>query len=106
LAAIRSTHVGSLIRPPELHPFLRAIEHGRDYDRKAYEELLRSSVADVVRRQIEAGIDIVSDGEFGKATWITYLYERISGLEARPLPPEGTMLPPSRDRINFPGASA
>ena len=100
---IRSTHVGSLIRPPELLQFLAAQERGRPYDKEAYEATLRSSVADVVRRQVEAGIDIVSDGEFGKATWITYLYERISGLESRPLPDEGTMLPPSRDRLNFPG---
>jgi 5-methyltetrahydropteroyltriglutamate--homocysteine methyltransferase len=104
LAIIRSTHVGSLIRPPELLGFLAAIERNQPYDKAAYEETLRSSVADVVRRQIDAGIDIVSDGEFGKATWITYLYERISGLETRPLPADGgSMLPPSRDRTNFPG---
>jgi 5-methyltetrahydropteroyltriglutamate--homocysteine methyltransferase len=57
-----------------------------------------------VRRQAEAGVDIVSDGEFGKASWITYLYERVSGLESRQVPLEGTsVLPPSRDRLAFPG---
>ena len=71
MGTIRSTHVGSLIRPPELLGFLAAQERGEPYDEAAYAETLRSSVADVVKRQAEAGIDIVSDGEFGKATWIT-----------------------------------
>jgi 5-methyltetrahydropteroyltriglutamate--homocysteine methyltransferase len=106
MESIRSTHVGSLIRPPELLGFLAAQERGKPYDEAEYEKVLRSAVADVVKRQAEAGIDIVSDGEFGKSTWITYLYERISGLEARPLPSDGTMLPPSRDRLAFPGAYA
>jgi 5-methyltetrahydropteroyltriglutamate--homocysteine methyltransferase len=104
--SILATHVGSLIRPPELLGYLSAQERGEPYDKAAYEEVLRSSVADVVRQQAEVGIDVVSDGEFGKATWITYLYERVGGLEARPLPADGTMLPPSRDRQAFPGAYA
>ncbi len=50
------------------------------------------------------GIDIVNDGEMGKSSWITYLYERVSGLETRIVPLEGTsVLPPSRDRDAFPG---
>ncbi|MDX6563615.1 MAG: 5-methyltetrahydropteroyltriglutamate--homocysteine methyltransferase, partial [Gaiellales bacterium] len=57
---IRTTHVGSLIRPPALLPFLRAIENGEPYDKDAYQECLRSSVDDVVRQQVETGIDIVS----------------------------------------------
>ena len=65
------------------------------------------AVKDVVERQIEAGIDIVDDGEMGKASWITYLYERVSGLEARVMNVEGaSMMPPSRDRQQFPGAYA
>jgi 5-methyltetrahydropteroyltriglutamate--homocysteine methyltransferase len=100
---IASTHVGSLIRPPELRGFLAAMERGETYDQAAYETTLRESVADVVRRQVEAGIDVVSDGEYGKASWITYLYERITGLETRPFTERGTLLPPSRDRQAFPG---
>jgi 5-methyltetrahydropteroyltriglutamate--homocysteine methyltransferase len=103
---ILATHVGSLIRPKELHGFLAAQERGEPYDEAAFEAALKNAVADVVRKQAEVGIDVVSDGEFGKATWITYLYERISGLETRPLTAEGTMLPPSRDRLAFPGAYA
>jgi 5-methyltetrahydropteroyltriglutamate--homocysteine methyltransferase len=100
---ILTTHAGSLIRPPEVLAFLAAIERGEAYDEAARADCVREAVADVVRRQAEAGIDIVDDGEMGKATWITYLYERISGLEARMVPLEGrNFLPPSRDRQAFP----
>jgi 5-methyltetrahydropteroyltriglutamate--homocysteine methyltransferase len=104
--SILATHVGSLIRPPELLGYLSAQERGQPYDEAAYQQTLRNAVGDVVRKQAEVGIDVVSDGEFGKATWITYLYERLGGLEARPLPPDGNILPPSRDRQAFPGAYA
>jgi 5-methyltetrahydropteroyltriglutamate--homocysteine methyltransferase len=87
--------------------FLAAKERGKPFDEAAYAECLRDAVADVVRRQVEAGIDVVDDGEMGKASWITYLYERVSGLELRPVQLEGaSMLPPSRDRQAFPGAYA
>jgi 5-methyltetrahydropteroyltriglutamate--homocysteine methyltransferase len=100
---ILTTHAGSLIRPPEVLAFLAAMERGTSYDESAYAECLRTAVADVVRRQVEAGIDVVDDGEMGKATWITYLYERVSGLEPRMVPLEGrNFLPPSRDRQAFP----
>jgi len=102
---ILATHTGSLIRPPQLLAFLAAREQGQAIDEDAYQSCLRDSVADVVRRQVEAGIDVPDDGEMGKASWITYLYERVSGLELRPIQLEGaSMLPPSRDRQAFPGA--
>jgi 5-methyltetrahydropteroyltriglutamate--homocysteine methyltransferase len=105
------THAGSLIRPPELLSFLAAEEHGqaRDSaaDSTAYQAALSKAVADVVRRQVDAGVDIVDDGEMGKPNWITYLYERTSGLESRPVEDDAsTILPPSRDRQHFPGAYA
>ena len=79
---------------------------GESYDEAAYAETLRTTVADVVARQDQAGIDIVSDGEYGKANWISYLYDRISGVESRAIPAGETRLPPSRDRLAFPGAYA
>ncbi|MGP4021195.1 cobalamin-independent methionine synthase II family protein [Saccharopolyspora sp. 5N708] len=104
---ILATHAGSLIRPPELLSFLAARERGGADDEDAYARCLRDSVAEVVRRQVEAGIDVVDDGEMGKASWITYLYERVSGLETRPMDTDGaSILPPSRDRQAFPGAYA
>ena len=82
---ILTTHVGSLIRPPDLLPFIRARQAGQAYDEKAYAECLRKSVAEVVRRQAEAGVDVPSDGEFGKGiSWSQYALERLSGFERRP----------------------
>jgi 5-methyltetrahydropteroyltriglutamate--homocysteine methyltransferase len=98
---ILTTHVGSLARPRELFPFLGAIDRGEPYDEAAYEQVLVDAVSDVVRRQVEAGIDVIDDGEMGKPNWITYLYERVSGLEARRVE-GGGRLPPSRDREAFP----
>ena len=104
---ILATHTGSLIRPPGLLAFLAAKEQGQEIDEEAYQQTLRDSVDDVVRHQVEVGIDVPDDGEMGKASWITYLYERVSGLEVRPFTLEGaSMLPPSRDRQAFPGAYA
>jgi 5-methyltetrahydropteroyltriglutamate--homocysteine methyltransferase len=101
------THAGSLIRPPELLSFLSARDHGQAHDSAAYQAALSKAVADVVRRQIDVGVDIVDDGEMGKSSWITYLYERTSGLESRPFEDgASTILPPSRDRQHFPGAYA
>jgi 5-methyltetrahydropteroyltriglutamate--homocysteine methyltransferase len=107
MGQILATHAGSLIRPAELLSFLAAGERGESYDEDAYAQTLRGAVRDVVNRQIDVGIDIVDDGEMGKASWITYLYERASGLEARVMTLEGaSMMPPSRDRQQFPGAYA
>jgi 5-methyltetrahydropteroyltriglutamate--homocysteine methyltransferase len=81
---IIATHVGSLVRPAELIPFLRAIDAGAPYDEQAYAQVLRDAVHDVVARQREVGIDVVSDGEFGKSAWNYYVYERLGGIELRP----------------------
>ena len=85
---ILTTHVGSLIRPDALQDFLRARQGGKPYDEAAYDKCLADSVAAVVRRQAEAGIDVVSDGEFGKSiSWSQYVLERLSGFERRPIKP-------------------
>jgi 5-methyltetrahydropteroyltriglutamate--homocysteine methyltransferase len=103
---VQVTHAGSLIRPPELLAYLSAVDHGRaPADGVEYQAALARAVGYVVRRQAETGIDIIDDGEMGKATWITYLYERTAGLESRPLTGNfSSILPASRDRQNFPGA--
>jgi 5-methyltetrahydropteroyltriglutamate--homocysteine methyltransferase len=104
---IRATHAGSLIRPPELLSLLAARERGDPGDPGLFASTLRDAVASIVDRQVQAGIDIVDDGELGKSSWITYLYERVSGLSSRPMLLEGSsILPPSRDRQAFPGAYA
>jgi len=83
---ILTTHVGSLIRPAALQDFLRAKQGGQPYDEKAYRKCLTDSVAEVVRQQAQAGIDVVSDGEFGKSiSWAQYALTRLSGFERRPI---------------------
>ena len=78
---ILTTHVGSLIRPPELQDFLRARQKGAGFDQAAYDRCLVEFVAAVVRQQADAGIDVVSDGEFGKAiSWSQYVLERLERL--------------------------
>ena len=89
IARILTTHVGSLVRPPKLIEFWRAIEGGKPYDATAFETCLTESVADVVREQAETGIDVVSDGEFSKgANWAFYVHKRLSGISVRPATPE------------------
>jgi 5-methyltetrahydropteroyltriglutamate--homocysteine methyltransferase len=86
---ILTTHVGSLIRPPKLIEFWHAIEDGKPYDEAAFEGCLTDSIAEVVRQQADAGIDIVSDGEFSKgANWAFYVHKRLSGITVRPATPE------------------
>jgi 5-methyltetrahydropteroyltriglutamate--homocysteine methyltransferase len=83
------THVGSLIRPPKLVDHLRKIEAGESHDADAYEACLKDSIDEVVRQQVDAGVDIVSDGEFSKGrNWAFYIHDRLSGLSTRPLTAE------------------
>src|SRR4029077_3000680 len=103
---ILTTHVGSLIRPAPLQEFLRAKQAGKSYDKSydqaAYEACLKSSVADVVRKQAEVGVDVVSDGEFGKSiSWSQYVLERLSGFERRPVKPGGNPFQRGADREKF-----
>ncbi|MGE0564462.1 MAG: cobalamin-independent methionine synthase II family protein [Pseudolabrys sp.] len=100
---ILTTHVGSLIRPKELQDFLRARQSGKPYDKAAYEDCLARSVADVVGQQAKAGVDVISDGEFGKAiSWSQYALERLSGFERRPIPADQHPFKRGADRARFP----
>src|SRR6478752_2376317 len=105
---ILATHVGSLVRPPKLVEFLKLIEAGQPYDKAAYEACLKGSIEEVVRQQVEAGVDIVSDGEFSKGrNWAFYVHDRLSGLTSRPATPEEMKDPMSsagggQDHVAFP----
>jgi len=77
------THVGSLVRPMSIRAILSARDYGRSYDEAGYQRTLRQEVAAVVRKQADVGIDIVSDGEYGKAGWIRYVAERLGGFVHR-----------------------
>jgi len=94
--------VGSLIRPARLQEFLRAKQAGKPYDQAAYESCLKASVAQVVRKQAEVGVDVVSDGEFGKSiSWSQYVLERLSGFERRPVKPGTNPFTRGVDRERF-----
>ena len=85
---ILTTHVGSLIRPAALQAQIRAKQSGKGYDAAAYDKCMTDSVAGIVREQAKAGVDVVSDGEFGKSiSWSQYVLDRLSGFERRPLKP-------------------
>ena len=86
---ILTSHAGSLPRPDDLIEANRARETGEVPDERAFLAKLRGAVADVVRRQRDAGIDVPGDGEFGKAmghrvnyrAWWSYSFQRLGGLE-------------------------
>jgi len=103
---IRTTHTGSLPRPPQILEALRAQADGRSFDQPAFEAALREQVFDIVRRQVEAGIHVVSDGECSKPSFRAYLTERLGGFEARipagGIPVPGPADPQGRDARMFP----
>ncbi len=83
---IITTQVGSLPRPIDLRQLWDDRLAGRpSYDPQAFEARVRSAVAEMVRRQAECGIDVVSDGEQGRVGWTAFLPERLNGLEDRPI---------------------
>ena len=80
---ILTTHVGSLPRPKDLLDLMKAKLSGLAYDKAAYDKRVKSAVAECVRKQVESGIDIVSDGEQSKPGFFTYVRERLEGFEER-----------------------
>ena len=80
---ILTTHVGSLPRPADLVELLKKRQAGEPYDAKLFDQRIREAVAEVVRHQIDLGIDVVADGEMSKIGFIPYVNERLSGFEWR-----------------------
>jgi len=104
-ARILTTHTGSLVRPADLVPFLRAREDGEHYDEAAFLETLDRAVGDVVAQQVGVGLDLVDDGEFPKpGSWSRYVQERLGGFEYRPTSTEreGQIKVFGADRQAFP----
>jgi 5-methyltetrahydropteroyltriglutamate--homocysteine methyltransferase len=95
---ILTTHVGSLARADSLIPLLRLRENGQPYDREEFARQVREAVTDVVRKQVEAGIDIVTDGEQSKASFFGYIIERFSGFQRKPPVPGKEPRPRSAGR--------
>jgi 5-methyltetrahydropteroyltriglutamate--homocysteine methyltransferase len=81
---IQTTHIGSLPRPHSLLDLLKAKYSGQSYDENKLNSVLTQSVADCVRKQVECGIEVVTDGEYSKPGFFTYVRERFDGYESRP----------------------
>jgi 5-methyltetrahydropteroyltriglutamate--homocysteine methyltransferase len=96
---ILTTHVGSLIRPDNLMAYAGAMAAGVAVDAAAYDRTLREEVASVVGDQATHGIDVVSDGEFGKASWTGYSLKRLTGFDFRDDPNFLKFL--GRERLRF-----
>ncbi|MDP4594649.1 MAG: hypothetical protein NWT00_08855, partial [Beijerinckiaceae bacterium] len=99
---ILTTHVGSLPRPESVKDYLRAEAAGKNPDAMAHRQTLKTEVAGVVKQQADIGIDIPSDGEFGKGiSWSQYVIERLSGFERRPFKPGENAWRAGADREKF-----
>jgi 5-methyltetrahydropteroyltriglutamate--homocysteine methyltransferase len=102
------SHVGSMVRPPAMIPFLQKQQAGEPFDQQAFDACLTDSVIEAVRLQAEIGIDVVSDGEYGKSgTWAFYVHRRLGGITWRPFTEEEAKDPTiavisGRDREAFP----
>ena len=94
---ILTTHVGSLPRPPH-SSMLKKRDRGEPYDAAELAKTISAAVDDIVAKQAEIGIDVVSDGETSKASYSTYIKERLSGFSDRDYHRQGP------DRLQrFPG---
>ena len=80
---ILTTHTGSLPRPIDLLATIRAKASGVPVDEKALSQRIKTGVAEIVDKQIALGLDVVNDGEFSKASFVTYARERLGGLTPR-----------------------
>ena len=106
---ILTSHVGSLPRSQEVVDFLFTQDRGESYDQSAFDATMQKGVEEVVARQAECGIDVVSDGETSKISYATYIRHRLTGFEgdsSRPTPQDLDDFPAFRDRLVKEGHSA
>ena len=97
---ILTTHTGSLPRPHDLTAMLEALDAGNLPDAAAFEARVQRAVADVVRQQVEVGVDVVNDGEQGKVGYSTYVRHRLTGFGGQ------SAVPSRADWSDFPEAAA
>ncbi|NQZ72290.1 MAG: cobalamin-independent methionine synthase II family protein [Dinoroseobacter sp.] len=81
MSKILTSHVGSLPRGQDVVDYIFAREHGKDYDTSAFDACMTAAVSETVRKQVEAGVDIVSDGETSKISYATYVKDRYTGFD-------------------------
>ena len=77
---IFTTHVGSLPRSQELSELIFSKDKNEDFDEVKFNSVIKKNVDDVVKRQLDVGIDIISDGEMSKISYATYIKERVTGF--------------------------
>jgi len=102
---ILTTHAGSLPRSEELRELVFARAEGRPFDKDALAGRLKTEVGEIVRRQVDCGVDSVNDGELGKTNFNNYVRERLAGFESRPYVPGRSPKPLSiagRELTKFP----
>jgi 5-methyltetrahydropteroyltriglutamate--homocysteine methyltransferase len=97
---ILTTHTGSLPRPMDLVATLQAMDAGTAPEPTAFDARVRRAVAEVVRQQVEAGVDIINDGEQGKVGYSTYVKDRLTGFGGQ------SVVPMRADWADFPEAAA
>src|SRR5215203_1667187 len=97
---ILTTHVGSLPRPPDLLQMVRAKARGEPVNEQKLGSRVKEAVAEVVRKQVDVGLDVIDDGEFGKPSFVTYIRDRLGGLEPHGVRPNAWLS--SREAITFP----
>jgi 5-methyltetrahydropteroyltriglutamate--homocysteine methyltransferase len=106
---ILTTHVGSLPRPQDVVDCLFAQDRGERQDGAQFEQVIRRAVHDVVRKQSDVGLDVVSDGEMSKISYATYIRHRLNGFEVgevpRATPQDLDDYPEYRDKIAAAGAT-
>jgi len=106
---ILTTHVGSLPRPQDVVDVLFAQDRGEAIDEAQFETVVGNAVNETVRKQVEAGLDIIDDGEMSKISYATYIRHRLTGFEgdsSRPTPKDLDDFPEYRDRLVKAGHSA
>ena len=85
---ILTTHAGALPQPPDLKEMHNAQIAGKPVDKDAFGKRVRGAVADIVKKQITCGLDVINDGEVGKSNFSRYARERLSGFSEREVKPE------------------
>lgn len=108
MTRIKTTHVGSLPRTQKVVDFIFARENRQDYDRAAFDTAMTEAASDTVRRQVEAGIDIVSDGETSKISYATYVKDRYTGFDGdspRNAPADLKLFPSFLERLKDDGGT-
>lgn len=96
------THAGSLPRPADLWEMVNAKSSGKDHDPAMLEKRLREGVQEVVQKQVDTGVAVVNDGEYGKPSWNAYVRERLTGYEERLIPSDQIPRIFGRDLMEFP----